>query len=264
MTSKSATSLLQGAADDGLLGAGSMMAFQVPNLGAQIQAGLGISVDDVEASEVFLLALLVDDSSSINQGSNAQAVRDGVNLVYESVEDSKTSGDVLVSCRFLNGTVLDAYTPLDTATKLDAKNFRPYGGTPLYDESVVTLGTVLAKAQEFEDAGVPVRTVSVIITDGADYGSRSQTPDSVASVVGDMLRAESHLVFFIGIKDGYTDFAAVAASMGIAPEYVLTPGNSPTEIRAAMRVVSRSVVRASQGGTGFSQAAASGLGGFGT
>jgi len=263
MSSKSATSLLQGAAADGLLGAGSMMAFQVPNLGAQIQAGLGISVDDVEASEVFLLAQLVDDSGSIRFGSNAQGIRDGVNLVYESLEDSKTSGDVLTSCRYLNGTVLDAYTPLSSATRLDTKNYDPYGGTPLYDESVVTLGTVVAKAQEFEDAGVPVRTVTVILTDGADAGSRSQTPDSVKAIVEDMIRAENHLVFFVGVDDGYTDFRAVAASMGIPPEFVLTPGNSPSEIRAAMRVVSRSVVRASQGGTGFSQAASSGLGGFG-
>lgn len=260
--SKTAELLLQGAHDDGLLGAASMMAFQVPNLGAQIQAGLGICVDDVEASEVFLLSVLVDDSGSIRFGQNAQAIRDGVNLVYEALTLSKSAGEILSSCRYLNGTVLDAYTPIDKATRLDAKNYNPSGGTPLYDESVVTLATVVAKTHEFENAGVPVRTVTVILTDGADTGSR-QTADAVKAVVGDMLRAESHLVFFIGVSDGYTDFKAVAESMGIADEFVLTPGATPSEIRAAMAVVSKSVVRASQGGAGFSQTAKSGLGGFG-
>lgn len=263
MTSKSATSLLQGAANDGMLGGASMMAFQVPNLGAQIQAGLGICVDDVEASEVFLLTLLVDDSGSIRFGQNAQAVRDGVNTVYQALSESKSAAEILSSCRYLNGQVLDAYTPIDTATHLDSKNYNPNGGTPLYDESVVTLGTVVAKTHEFENAGVPVRTVTVIVTDGADAGSRAQTPGTVKSIVQDMLRAENHLVFFVGIDDSYTDFRQVADSMGIPKEFVLTPGNSPSEIRAAMMVVSRSVVRASQGGAGFSQTAGSGLGGFG-
>jgi hypothetical protein len=263
-TSISAASLLKGAVDDGVLGNASMMAFQVPNLGAQIQAGLGVAVDDVQASEVFLLALLVDDSGSIRFGQNAQGIRDGVNLVYEALTQSKSGGAVLASCRYLNGTILDAYTPIDQATRLDAKNYNPMGGTPLYDESVVTLGTVVAKTQEFEDAGVPARTVTVILSDGADLHSRLQTSDSVKAVVGDMLLAENHLVFFVGVDDGCTNFTFVAESMGIPAAFVLTPGNSPSEIRAAMAVVSRSVVRASQGGAGFSQAAASGLGGFGT
>ncbi len=93
-----------------------------------------------------------------------------------------------------------------------------------------------------------------------DEHSRHQTPASVKAIVEDMLRRETHLVFFIGIKDGHTDFHKVAESMGIPREFVLTPGNTPSEIRAAMAVVSQSAVRASQGGAGFSQTAASGFG----
>ena len=133
------------------------------------------------------------------------------------------------------------------------------GGTPLYDESVVTLGTVVAKTHEFENAGVPVRTVTVIISDVADTSSRTFTADHVKAIVEDMKRAENHLVFFVGVEDGCTDFKAVAASMGIGSEFVLTPGNSPSEIRKAFAVVSKSAVRASQSAASFSKAAGGGF-----
>jgi len=46
--------------------------------------------------------------------------------------------------------------------------------------------------------------------------------------------------------------------MGIDPRWILTPGNSPSEIKAAFRVFSQSAVRASQAAS-FSRAS---LGGF--
>src|SRR5262250_2064121 len=80
---------------------------------------------------------------------------------------------------------------------------------PLYDQTVVLLGTVLAKAQEFADNGVPVRTVTLIITDGADEHSRRATAQTVATLVQDMQQAETHIVAAMGIEDGSTDFRRV-------------------------------------------------------
>lgn len=263
-------SLLTATAAAGVLGAPSMMAFNVPNMGTQIQAGLGVSVEDIDASEVFLLTMLVDDSGSIRFAGNSDAVRDGVNGVEDALVGSKTSDEVLVSTRYLNGTVLDGYIPLENATRLTPSNYNPLGGTPLYDQTVVTLGQVLAKHKEFKNAGVAVRTVTVIITDGADEhspkinGGMGKTAADCAAIIGDMLRAECHLVFFVGIKSGGIDFRNIAKQMGIPDDFVLTPDGTAHDIRAKMAVVSKSAVRASQGGKGFSQAASGGLGGFGS
>src|SRR5437899_209834 len=83
-------------------------------------------------------------------------------------------------------------------------------GTPLYQQSVALLGTVLAKSQEFADAGVPVRTVTLIITDGADECSGGVGAGDVAALVRDLQRAESHIVAAMGIDDGgHTDFRRV-------------------------------------------------------
>ena len=70
MTSKNkkapdVSQLFQNAADDGVLSPASMTALSAIDLGQQIQAGLGVSIDDVGASEVVLLTMMVDDSGSI-------------------------------------------------------------------------------------------------------------------------------------------------------------------------------------------------------
>lgn len=229
------------------------------DIGAQIQAGLGIAPDDVPAAEVVLVTQMPDDSGSIRFGGNAKAVRDGHNMVLDSLEQSRQMADVLAHTRYLNGDVLFPYRQLADAIRMTTKNYDPCHGTPLYDQTAVLLGTVLAKAKEFEDNGVPARTVTLLITDGADMHSHQQTAASVRSLVDDMQRSENHIVAALGIDDGSTSFEDVFKEMGIRQEWILTPKSSATEIRRAFQVFSQSVVRASQTAVGFSQTALAGF-----
>jgi hypothetical protein len=112
---------------------------------------------------------------------------------------------------------------------------------------VVLLGTVLAKSQELHDAGVPVRTVTLLISDGADAGSRRARPADVRALVEDLRRAEGHIVAAMGISDGSTDFRQVFREMGIEDRWILTPGSTASEIRRAFQVFSQSAIRAGQG-----------------
>lgn len=264
MGSKSTTvqDLFKDAHDQGNLSMASMQALQVMDIGAQIQDALGVPADDVEASEVFILTVNVDDSGSIRfvQG-NTEAVRDGHNGVLEALQKSKQKDSILAHTRYVNGLLLYPYCPLDRAIKLDSHNYNPNGGTPLYDSMVETLGTVLAKTQEFQINGVPVRTGTLFITDGADQGSRKATPASVKPIVKDMLNAKCHIIAGMGIDDGSTDFRAIFEECGFPDEWVLTPKNTPSEIRKAFIVFSQSAVRASQNAASFSKTA---LGGFGS
>lgn len=239
--------LLDDAHETGALSAKSRTALDVVDVGAQIQAGLGVDLDDVVASEVVLLTMMPDDSASIAHAGNTDAVRDGHNFVLDALASSKQAGEVLAHTRFLNGHVLYPYTALEHAVKLAAANYDPRFGTPLYDQTAVVLGTVIAKAQELARAGIAVRTVTLIITDGADYGSKRATPDDVAAIVRDMLAQENHIVAAMGISDGATDFRAVFRAMGIPDRWILTPGNSASEIRRAFAVFSQSAVRQAQG-----------------
>ncbi len=239
--------LLAEAHDAGALSAKSLAALDVVDVGAQIQAGLGVTIDDVAASEVVLLTMMPDDSQSIAAANNTGAVRDGHNFVLEALAKSKQSGEVLAHTRYLNGHVLYPYTELAHAQTMTSTNYNPSLGTPLFDQTVVLLGTVIAKAQELAQAGIAVRTVTLIITDGGDYGSTRCRAADVKAIISDMLAQENHIVAAMGISDGTTDFRKVFRSMGIPNKWILTPGNSASEIRRAFHVFSQSAVRASQG-----------------
>jgi hypothetical protein len=250
--------LFQSALDDGSISNESLQALTVYDLGAQIQAGLGIHVDDVMSSEVVLVTIMPDDSGSIQYAGNAQAVRGGHNSVIDALISSQQQDNILIHNRYLNGTILYPYCPIAQAIRMDTKNYHPNQGTPLYDQTVILLGTVLAKAQEFSDNGVPVRTVTLIITDGDDCHSTRHSAKDVAAIAKDMLRMENHIIAAMGIDDGSTNFGQVFKEMGIHDEWILTTANSDGEIRKAFQVFSQSAMRASQSTTNFNS-----LGGFG-
>ncbi|MHA2183346.1 MAG: hypothetical protein ACXAAH_18155, partial [Promethearchaeota archaeon] len=183
--------LFEEAQEEGLLSPESAQALIVHNVGDQIQAGLGVPVDDVESSEVILVTIMPDDSGSIRFAGNAQAIREGHNMIVDALLDSKQQDNILIHTRFLNGDVLYPYCTLEQAVKMDKQNYNPCKGTPLYDEAVTLLGTVLAKTKEFSDNGVPVRTVTLIMTDGEDMHSNKATESTVKTLVNDMLGAEN-------------------------------------------------------------------------
>ncbi|MFN5301190.1 MAG: hypothetical protein ACK5C9_00800, partial [Pseudanabaena sp.] len=103
--------LFQSALDDGTLSNESLQALTVYDLGAQIQSGLGIHVDDVMSSEVVLVTVMPDDSGSIQYSGNAQAVRGGYNSVLDALTSSQQQDNILIHNRYLNGTVLYPYCP---------------------------------------------------------------------------------------------------------------------------------------------------------
>ncbi len=242
-------SLFEAAQARGELSQSSLRALSIDaDMGAQIQAGLGVTPADVPASEVLLLTIMPDDSGSIRSAGNEQAVAKGHNLVLDALAASPDARGVLAHTRYLNGRVLFPYRPLERALRMDASNYDPNEGTPLYDQTAVLLGTVIAKIQEFEQAGVPVRSVTVIITDGADVHSQHHTAASVASLVADLQRGERHIVAGIGLADGQTDFRAVFHAMGLRDEWVLTPDADPEQLLAAFRMLSCSVLALSRGG----------------
>jgi hypothetical protein len=279
------SALLGAAQTDGNLTGGGLAALNLTDLGATMQAGLGFSVDDVSSSDAILLLLVLDDSGSISYTpGNEQAVRDGVNGILDALADTKQAPSIYVYCIQLNRGILHPFKPLvdgktgklDASLKLTAANYCASGGTPLFRTATAALGTAVAKVQEFANAGVPARAITVIITDGADTdGKHART---VEPVVKDLLRSEVHLVIGMGIDDGSTDFVEVFTDMGIQaggrkhkrdqpqaglPDWVLTPKNDPSSIRRACAMVSQSAVRASQaaaGGGNFSQITAGGFG----
>ena len=274
--STNVNNLFASAADDGDISPETAQLLQVSDIGQQIQGALGVDADTFEASDVVLVSVMPDDSGSIRFAGKAQEVRDGHNLVVDALSDSKQSDNILMHTRYLNGEILFPYSPLSGAVRMDSHNYNPNQGTPLNDESVSFLCGVLAKTKEFSDQGIPARSVSCIISDGADMHSHRNSAADVAKVVRDMLALEDHIVCAIGIdsEDAVgVNFKEIFMEMGIPEEWILevsatkpdgtkkSEAEFQSDIRKAFAVFSQSAVRASQGAASFSQTA---LGGFGS
>lgn len=254
--------LLNSAAQEGLLSEGSLnVAMSIPDLGVTMQQALGTPAGDVQATEQFLLTYVIDDSGSIRMANNEHILIAGVNFNIEAQLKGRYVDGIMASIRYLNGKLLCPYLPLRQVSLLDASNYQAVGGTPLYDVTVATLLAVIAKTQELQNAGITARTQTLIVTDGDDRHSVHNNASDVAKIVADMLGTEQHIIAAMGIDDGSTDFVAVFTSMGIQPQWIITPGSTEKEMRAAFMNYSRTTTAAAGGMLGFSKAA---IGGFGT
>lgn len=220
------------------------------NLGGIIVAGAaGMAAEDIQASDVTLVTLLLDASSSIGDRQLAPAVCEGQKLLLDAFAGSKEKDAVLTALWTFNhtATVVHGYVPVHDATRLEAnKTFKPGGTTHLYDTFIDACAANVAYAQTLRDTGTPVRSIVVVVTDGEDVGS--VRPARVCKKLAeDLLHSEQFILAFVGVgKD--VDFHKVATSMGFPPGCVLVQKDAtPAGLRQAFHMVSMSAVRASQG-----------------
>ncbi len=219
------------------------------DLGPIVIAGAaGKHADDIVASDVTLVTLAIDASSSIGGRGLEDAVRQGQHQVLDAFAGSREKDAVLVALWTFSSTakVIHSYVGVDDAVRLDATNYRASGTTHLYDTYLDAAAANVAYAQTLRDAGTPVRSVLVVITDGEDVGSR-RSARSCKKVTDDLLASEQFHLAFVGVGSD-VNFSKVAASMGFAPGSVLIQKDAtPQALRQTFAMVSRSAVRASQG-----------------
>lgn len=100
--------------------------------------------------------------------------------------------------------------------------------------------------ERLRDGGTPARSVVVVVTDGEDVGSKHTVADC-ARLSRDLLASELFTLALVGVGSD-VNFEHVAKSMGIPPGCILWERDaSPSGLRRAFQLVSRSAVRASQG-----------------
>ncbi len=219
------------------------------HLGSVVIAGAaGTSLEDIVASDVTLVTILIDASSSIAFSRLEQAVRDGQNALLDALANSKEADGILAALWTFDSKqkVVHSYVPVTDATRLDKKNYSGSGCTVLYDAWCDALAANVAYAQQLRDGGTPCRSVVVIITDGEDTGSKRKTGDC-ARLSRDLLASEQFVLAFVGVGKE-VDFRRVAADMGVPDGCVAVQQNtSPSALRAVFQMVSQSAIRASQG-----------------
>lgn len=240
--------LLSGAASVGVISPGTAAALS-GDLGAVVVAGAaGADLDTIAASEVTLVTLLIDASSSIHGAGLEQAVRDGYNALLDAFGSAHAKDELLVAAWRFNDdvAVLHAYVPLDDAVRLSALNYAAVGTTRLYDTWCDALAANVAYAQLLRENGTPCRSIVVVVTDGEDCGSR-RTATDCARLSKELLASEQFVLAFVGVGEE-ARFRPIARQMGIPDGSVEVTGQATAAaLRRVLRLVSQATIQVSRG-----------------
>jgi hypothetical protein len=239
--SERARGLFEGAFDGGEISEGSATALtRSPGILPAVAESLGAKES---SAETLLVSVLVDDSGSIGP-EHAPAVRDGHNRMIQAAARHQSTAAVSFHTRYFTKGLLSPYRPVAATVALTPQNYTPDAGyTPLYEQSVVILGSVIAKARELASTGCRVRTFTLLLTDGLN-NSGTSTANDVKCLVTDMLEfANNHIVAGMGIGDAAT-FRQVFNDMGIPDRWILTAASTDQEIDATFRRIERSLTLA--------------------
>ena len=241
--------ILDEAADEGVL---SQAALQVIDINDAVLAGIdGTAIDDIVATDVTLMTIIIDDSGSINAADLVDAVREGQNMLITALENSKQKDNILVAQWKLGSKsdLVHSYVPVEQAVRLDRSNYNPNSGTSLFDVWCDVLAANVAYAQQLKASGTPVKNVVVVITDGQDVSSRRYRAEDCKRINKDLLLSEQFILAFVGMAENAQDetlFRMVAEDMGFPDGAVLTVQATPSEMRKVFNMVSQSAIRASQ------------------
>lgn len=118
-------------------------------------------------------------------------------------------------------------------------------GTALYDAVLQALEHAIQYRKDLEDQGIEVRTAIFISTDGDDNASAPGSANKIKKLVEDLRRneawASSFTINMLGVGNPRI-FESSCTEMGLDhTKCLVTVGNSASEIRKQMGVVSQSV-----------------------
>lgn len=247
-----AVELLEEAYADGMLSAESKQALlEAENLAQHVGDALG---SQAASKNLFLVTILVDDSGSIAALEDVpdapQLIRQGHNLLLDVLEQA-SGAEILVQTRYLNAGLISPYRPIRDATRLDNGNYAADGDkTPLYLQSVITLGSVIAKVRDEEARGATVRALTIIMTDGVNNSDSELSGQHVKALTTDMLEfATNHIVAGMGIGDEH--YRDIFSAMGIPQRWILTAPANKDDIRRLFETVAKQLQLAAKSQAAF-------------
>lgn len=240
---KALVPFIENARAEGSLSDASRRLLGRPGVQRQIMIARGTPTSEIQADDVTLVTLLIDDSSSMAR--HKEAVIEGQNMVIDTILSKAPYPDrVLLSTRVLNGGdsgVIDPYHPLAQAIRLDGRNYRPDNDTPLIPRTIEVLGGVILKTQEGSDEWKTVRTATLIMSDGHDTSGRDV--EEVAVLARDMRASKVHLLAAMGFgQKSY--FGRFFSDMAIDPQWILTAEASDEEILKALGLFAEAATKA--------------------
>lgn len=238
--------LFQSARNDGLTN--DTLDLVVSNLnGPTMITPVGVSLDDLATNEVTLAMNIIDMSGSMHSYA-ADLIRAYNDDYLAAMRQSTAADDILVSTILFDHQVKlsHGYLNLADVPPLDRQVYRPNGSTALYDAVANGLTNMVLYAQQLRRAGVMVRCIVIVYSDGDDNASK-QSANDVRRAVRDLLKHEIYTLAYVGFCSGglnQSDLRKLADTIGFTE--ILLAGLSHSELRRIFHLASMSTVRVSQ------------------
>lgn len=212
----------------------------------------GTPISEMNSDDVQFVTILVDDSGSM--ASHTDAVTRGQQRIIRILQEGPRPDTFYLSTQVLNGRygdpkslIVGPYNPLTEAAKLDQRNYRPEGGTPLATRTHEVLLDVLNKVGHATEEWKTVRSATLIMTDGGDTDGNSALYKKVKDEVTKMRETRRHIVAAMAFGVGQRAFTDMFTQLGLDPQWILTTNSTDQDIYNAL----------TQFGQAASQAAAS-------
>lgn len=240
---KALVPLFENAQAEGNLSDASRRLLERPEVQKQILIASGTPTSSIQADDVTLVTLLIDDSGSMAR--NKEAVVQGQNRIIDTLLQKAPYPDrILISTQVLNGGdagVIDPYHPLAQAVRLDGRNYEPNNDTPLIPRTIEVLGGAMLKTQEGSDEWKTVRTATLVMSDGHD--TSGMDIEDVAVLARDMKASKLHLLAAMGFGEK-SYFTRFFSDMAIDPQWILTAEARDEEILKALGLFAEAATKA--------------------
>ena len=211
-----------------------------------------IPTDEVENDHMFLLAVVDDDSDSMDSfaGAKAKAKREFI----DSIVGSKSDDEIMVSLTTFASRGDTKYHGFDFASNMPTDEHVNSGLTALYDAIIrsqegLFSGDGQGYMEQLNASGVRTRGALVIFSDGQDNDSYASGSNARAAI--ELLRKQEILVAFVAFGD---PAKGIADKIGVDQKNVLETAATASDLRQIWGIMSKSAVSASKNAaTGPSQ-----------
>jgi len=237
-------SLFNSAVDDGDLSTQASVLMINSLDGSNLVGCMGAAIDDIETDDVTLVSTVLDASASMSNFKSV--VKEAYDKSIQAYKGSKTAGSILASTRTFHSSqnIIHGFKKVEEIDKIGS-DYNPIGNsTALYDALIDALTGIKAYSKTLNDNGVRTKCVVVVYSDGEDNDS-NKTAANVKTISKDLLASEKFYLVYVGFQHNQNDdLKKVASAMGFPN--VLTAAATESEIRKAIDLVSKSIIRTSQ------------------
>jgi hypothetical protein len=216
-------SLLHTAVEHGLVDENAVDAL---NSSCQInKADLGIDPDQITTDQVNIATVLLDNSGSMESWESR--VLSSYASALNTMKEAESRHNILVGALGLCGNILYRYKLVKDAQPLTKRSYwgpdGPLDHTPLHRQIVKLCRLVKEKQGQLLEAGIPARTITLLMTDAGDSDKSHELKAAAQKAIGQLLNGSKKNRVY-GIAFG-SEAKGALYELGIPRETLFEAGN---------------------------------------